>query len=1087
MNSQALASAKISRPLVPGDVLLRERLFELLDSGRNRPVIWVSGLAGSGKTTLLSSYTGARDIPGHWYRVDAGDSDPAGLFYYLGLADKKAAPRRKKGLPLFTPEYSMGLDRFAQRFFEDLFTRLKTPGLLVFDNVQEVPDESLFHQVILEGASRIPEGMTIVLVSRSDPPPAYSRLMANRDLEVIKGDRMRLDTNEFRAILEGYGYDELGDTEAAELNDRVDGWMAGVMLMLGSGGPEGFAPGGGHGETAGEMTGETTGELFDYFASEVWDRVDEELRGFLMKTSYLPAMTSRMAEELTGNVRAGRILSDLSKQNQFTVKLQRSPVQYQYHPLFTDYLKTRALEHFTDEDLGDLQTAAARILAGSGQVEEAVKLLIDAQAFPNAVELILSQAQGLVMQGRVQTLIEWIEALPEQFMDEVPWLSYWKGMCCFQIARPDTREWLLKAFSGFREKDDRAGAFLSLAAICEVSFYLWQGFDEIDHWTDELIQLLEKDGEFPSPEIEGMVVSAVLTSLVYKRPFPKEVRPWEERASSIARETPDARLRIRVSSVLSHYYSWTGDFEKYATCLRSMKQDGANENLSPFDQINVLVFESAYDYLRGDKEGFMENVSRGLQLANDTGIHVLSPYLITHLIYVTLSSEETEEAGKYMADYRKIFHPTNLLHSAHYHFFAGWLALIQGDPRQAVSEMQRSDKHGIEANLPFPMAIGKIGLANACIEIGDHDGASKALKEANGTAQRMESIALKFMCQIGWAYSALKKDDERSLLKHLELMTAEGKDYAPFYSPPGMWRPPVMSQLCAKALEHGIEVDYVRDLIRKRNLTPPENSLQDLDNWPWPVRINTLGPFGLFRDGDPVRFSGKAQKRPLELLKALIALGGREVSTTKLMDSLWPDSDGDLAQNSFNAALHRLRKLIGVKKALTLQEGRLTLDPRYCRVDLWAFEEACEAADVAFREGQSSKDQPNEAFPALARKALDLFGDQFLPDDLKQWAISPRERTRIKYSRVATRLGRYLEDNDDIDEAIDCYLKILDIDDLAEEVYASLMRCYETAGRRADAVALYERCRSALSQGLGVEPSPEIEAVYKRIRKRIRS
>jgi len=1078
MNAQALASAKISRPQVPGDVLLRERLFELLDSGRGKPVIWISGLAGSGKTTLVSSYADTRDIPGHWYRVDAGDSDPAGLFYYLGLAGKKAAPRRKKGLPLFTPEYAMGLDRFAQRFFEDLYTRLKAPGLLVFDNVQEVPDESLFHQVILEGISRNPEGLSIVLVSRSDPPPAYSRLIANREIEVIKGDRMRLDTDEFRAILEGYGYDGLGDTEIAELNDRVDGWMAGVMLMLGSGGPEGFAPGGGHGETAGD----SPGELFGYFASEVWDRVDEDLQELLMKTSYLPAMTSRMAEELSGNVRAGRILSDLSRRNQFTVRLKRSPVQYQYHPLFTDYLKERALEHFTADELGDLQTVAAGILAGSGQVEEAVRLLIEAQAFPNAVELILSQAQGMAMQGRVQTLMEWIEALPEQLMDEVPWLSYWKGMCCFQIARPDTREWLLKAFSGFGEKDDRAGAFLSLAAICEVSFYFWQGFDEIDHWIDELKQLLEEDGEFPSPEIEGMVVSAVLTSLVYKRPFPKEVRPWEERASSIARETPDARLRIRISSVLSHYYSWTGDFEKYATCLRSMKQDGANENLSPFDQINVLAFESAYDFLRGDIEGSMECAGRGLELANDTGIHVLYPYLITHMIYAALSSEETEEAGKYMADYRKIFHPTNLLHSAHYHFFAGWLALIQGDLRQADSEMQRSDKHGIEANLPFPMAIGKIGLANACIEIGDHDGASKALKEANGTAQRMESIALKFMCQIGWAYLALKKDDERALLKHLELMTAEGKDYAPFYAPPGMWRPPVMSQLCAKALEFGIEVDYVRDLVRKRNLLPPEGSLQDLDDWPWPVRINTLGRFSLIRDGEPVRFSGKAQKRPLELLKALIALGGREVSTNKLVDNLWPDSDGDMAQNSFNAALHRLRKLIGVKDALTLQDGRLSLDPRYCRVDLWAFEEACEAADAAFKESDPKGDPAEEDFPARARKALDLFGDQFLPDDLKQWAISPRERTRIKYSRVATRLGRYLENNDDFDKAIDCYLKALDIDDLAEEVYASLMRCYETAGRRADAVALYERCRNALSKGLDVEPSPEIEAVYKRIR-----
>jgi len=1066
MKSQALASAKISRPLVPGDVLMRERLFELLDSGRGRSVIWVSGLAGSGKTTLVSSFTDARDLPSYWYRVDSGDSDPAGLFYYLGLLGKKVAPRRKKGLPLFTPEYAMGLDRFAQSFFEDLYTRTKTPGLLVFDNVQEVPDESLFHQVILEGVSRLPEGLCIALVSRNEPPPIYSRHVANRDVEVIRGDSMRLDMEEFREILEGHGYADLEDQKIEDLYGQVDGWVAGVMLMLGGGGPEGFAPGGDHGETA--------GELFDYFASEVWERVDEDQRDFLMKTSYLPAMTSRMAQELSGNTRAGRILSDLSRQNLFTARLQRSPVQYQYHPLFTDYLIAHAQEHFTPKGLADLEIEAARILAGSGQIEEAVGLLVDAQAWEKAVELILTQAQGLVTQGRVQTLMEWIDALPEQVLEEVPWLSYWKGVCCFQMARPEAKGWLKKAYLGFKAIGDRAGALLSLAVLCESSFYLWWDLDEVNHWIDEMKQLLDEDDKFPSLEIEGMVISAFLICLIYKRPYPEEMKIWEERALKLVRELPDVGLRIRINATLYHYYSWTGDFEKYTACLRLVMQDEENKEISTLSRLNIPLCESVHNWLTGDLDGCRESVNRGLNLAGDTGIHVISPYLISQMIFATLSSEEVGEAGKFLASYREMFHPANLLNSLHYHVLAGWEALIRGDLRKAAADMKQADMVGIKAGTPFPIAIHKFGLANICIEMDDYDGANEALNEANSIAERMESIHLKFMCHTGWAYSALKRDDEKALLKHLELMMAAGKDQV-FCNFP-FWRPPVMSQLCAKTLEYGIEVDYVRDLIRKRKLVPPADSLQDLDNWPWPVRIYTLGAFRLVKDDEPVRFSGKAQRRPLDLLKALIAHGGREVSSERLMDALWPDSDGDMAQNSFNAALHRLRKLLGIKEALTLQDGRLSLDPRYCRVDLWAYEEACDAAEAAFRDGN-----PGEEFPALAKGAIDLFGGQFLPDDLKPWAISSRERSRIRYSRIVTRLGRYLEGSDDHEKAIDCYLKALDIDDLAEEVYASLMGCYETTGRRADAVALYERCRITLSEAMGIEPSPEIEAIYKRI------
>ena len=1066
MNAQALASAKISSPLVPGDVLLRERLFELLDSGRSKPVIWVSGLAGSGKTTLVSSYTGERDIPGHWYRVDAGDSDPAGLFYYLGLAGKKAAPRRKKGLPLFTPEYAMGLDRFAQRFFEDLFTRLKAPGLLVFDNVQEVSDESLFHQVILEGVSRIPEGLSIVLVSRSDPPPAYSRLVANREIEVIKGDRMRLDMDEFRAILESHGHSDLADTEAAELNDRVDGWMAGVVLMLGSGGPEGFAPSGEHGETA--------GELFDYFASEIWDLVDEELRDFLMKTSYLPAMTSKMAEELSGTVRAGRILSDLSRQNQFTVRLQRSPVQFQYHPLFTDYLKTRSLEHFTTEDLCDLQIAAALILAGSGQVEEAVKLLVDAQSWPNTVELILSQAQGMVMQGRVQTLLGWIEAVPEQLIEEIPWLAYWKGICLFQMARPGNRDWLLKAWSGFKANGDRAGSFLSLAIICESGFYQWLDMGEADNWIDELKLLLEEDGEYPSPEIEGMVVSAVLLILSYKRPYPVEIKPWQDRAVYLAGQSPDFGLRIKVNLLIANYYAWTGDFEKFTNCFRAIKQGGENENLSPFDQINIFVFEAMNNWLTGDIAGCREIVNKGLEYINDTGIHAATPYLITQMTYAALCSGEADEAGKHLDNYQKMFHPSNQLHSAHYHFLAGWLALVRGDLTLALSEMKLSVIKTVEGNLPYPRATNMVGRANACIETGDHDRADKLLNEAHVIGERMESRQLRFMCQAAWAYMALKKADEEDLREHLKLMTAAGKELV-FTNVP-MWRPPVMSQLYAKALEYEIEVNYVREIIRKHKLVPSD-PLHELESWPWPLRIYTMGRFEVVREDEPLRFTGKAQQRPIALLKAILAFGGRDVKEEQIVDALWPDADGDAGHQAFTTNLHRLRKFIDVPDAVLFSNGRVTINPEVCWVDRWALERSLGDAESVLKQSTPSIEEIRSA-----ERGLNLYTGHFLaPDIHKNWAVSPREKVRSRFTHIVKGLGRKWEDLREWERAAELYLKALHVDDLAEDVYRRLMLCYHELGHKAEAISAYQRCVKVLSSVLGLEVSAETRRLYDEI------
>src|SRR4030043_552224 len=118
--------SKITRPILTG-VFQRKRLFSLIDRLRKQPVIWVSGPPGCGKTTLVSSYLEARKIPCLWYQVDEGDADPATFFYYLGQAAKRASPRKRKSLPLLTPEYLQGVPTFTYRYFEELCSRLNPP------------------------------------------------------------------------------------------------------------------------------------------------------------------------------------------------------------------------------------------------------------------------------------------------------------------------------------------------------------------------------------------------------------------------------------------------------------------------------------------------------------------------------------------------------------------------------------------------------------------------------------------------------------------------------------------------------------------------------------------------------------------------------------------------------------------------------------------------------------------------------------------------------------------------------------------------------------------------------------------------
>jgi LuxR family transcriptional regulator, maltose regulon positive regulatory protein len=136
------------------------------------------------------------------------------------------------------------------------------------------------------------------------------------------------------------------------------------------------------------------------------------------------------------------------------------------------------------------------------------------------------------------------------------------------------------------------------------------------------------------------------------------------------------------------------------------------------------------------------------------------------------------------------------------------------------------------------------------------------------------------------------------------------------------------AMLCTYALQHGIEPDYAKKVIHTQRLAAPA---RDLEGWPWPVRIRAFGAFSLEIEDRAVSFSGKAPKKPLELLKALVAMGGTNVDIGWLGDQLWPETEGDAARDAFHVTHSRLRKLLPMEGVLILSEGKLSLNP--ARVD----------------------------------------------------------------------------------------------------------------------------------------------------------
>lgn len=420
-----LLQAKLNRPRVTKNLIVRPRLLALLDEGLSEPLSIVVSPAGFGKTTLVSSWLealaagrrpGFEPLPAVWLSLDESDSDLNIFLRYfihaLRTVFPGAAPNTLSLLTARQPPPDVLADILSNEI-----EALTTDFIIVLDDVHSLSGRDVF-DFLSAWTSHWPRPMHLVLLSRFSPSLPLPRLRARGKVVEIRSQDLRFTRAETAEYLNHRLGQSLEESTVATVYDQLEGWVTGLQLATSST------------EARHELVAlpqdVLSGEVHitNYLVNEVLLRQPAKIQRFLLKIS----ITGQFCESLGAALLAGedpdcdiRACLDYLETNElFVIPLDNRREWYRLHQLFRELLQHRLVAELGREGVDALHGRAARWYAQKGLLDQALHHAFKGKN-PTLAGEIMWQGHSDVLNRTDRPVLEnWIRLLPDELITKRP-------------------------------------------------------------------------------------------------------------------------------------------------------------------------------------------------------------------------------------------------------------------------------------------------------------------------------------------------------------------------------------------------------------------------------------------------------------------------------------------------------------------------------------------------------------------------------------------------------------------------------------------------------------------------------------------
>jgi LuxR family transcriptional regulator, maltose regulon positive regulatory protein len=457
-----LLQTKLHRPLIPRGMIDRPRLFEQLNNVTDYPLTLICAAAGYGKTTLVCSWLNhiaagrsgeLSSLPSAWLSLDEEESDFSLFLRYFIASLRTIFPNAcEETLKLLHANQQPPQAVFYATLCNDL-DNLPGEAIVILDDYQFIRGKDI-HDLLGELVRHWPKPLHLVLISRIDPPLPLTSLRAKKKVLEIRTQDLRFSPQETNTYLDQTQFFHLNEHTLELVNERFEGWPAGLhlaALSLRSTGSQ---------ETVQLALSSEDANITGYLVDEVLSHQFPAIHSFLLRTSILDRFCAPLCEAVIGEIdpiwNVGACLDLIEHSELFLSPLDSRREWYRYHHLFQEMLQQRLSSEISADQVNNLHRRASGWFEEHGLLDEALHHAQAAGDFSLAARQMSAGLRDVINREDRPTLERWLRILTEEMIQRQPQLLMIKAWALQFMWRLDMQAQVIKQIEDLLDADEGA-------------------------------------------------------------------------------------------------------------------------------------------------------------------------------------------------------------------------------------------------------------------------------------------------------------------------------------------------------------------------------------------------------------------------------------------------------------------------------------------------------------------------------------------------------------------------------------------------------------------------------------------------------